>query len=350
MHHRICLAANFESTQLGGSWERALQAVGADVVRFDVSAERARLGWLVRNRVAHRLTINSYALRRVTTRAFNRALYDRVVSASADVVILHNGEFVFSDTLARIKRIGVKVVVFHADNPFPPHYNNRPETLAVARETDMYLTWSERLVGKLAFEGVPDVRFLPFAWDSAVFPYDVPPATPWEGVLFVGNWDQRREQFLDRLASQFPLRIYGSGYWGSRTKSRSLARQCWMGRPVTGADAAQAIRGSAICLNILRDQHYIDGKAAGVLMRHFEVPGAGGFLLSTRSVEACRLFPEGEMADYFDDVEEALQKTALYMNNPVLRRAVARRGHDRVAAADTYIHRMNDVLRWLDER
>lgn len=341
------MLGEFQFDRLAASWERALQANGVDVVRFDLGGAFSKLGWIARNRYGHRLTIRSYALRRWAARRYNQALCETVIDSGSSALILHNGRFVFPETLTRLQARGVKVAVFHADNPFPPHYNSFPETLPVARQADLYLIWSERLVDKLRVAGVRNPRFLPFAWDPEAFPYAPPPPDPWPGVLFVGGWDPQREAFLNRVAERFPLKIYGPSYWGSRTAKHSLARQCWMGGELGGAEAAKAIRESAISLNILRTQHVVDERPDGLIMRHFEVPGAGGFLLSTRSGGAVRLFPEGESADYFGGVEECLSKIDYYLANPARRRAIAAEAHRQVALAHRYTDRMAQLLEWL---
>ncbi len=349
MMPRVCLAGEFRFGGLAASWARAFQLLGISIVKFDIQTEfRARLHWLARNRVSHRLTIRSYPVRQWAARKYNQALADRVLSTDAQILVLHNAQFVFPETLRRLRSHGVKVVIFNADNPFPPHSSNWPETLPAARETDLFLTWSERLLGILTNAGVQEARFLPFAWDPEVFPYAAPPADPWEGVLFVGGWDREREAFLDRIAERFPLRVYGPVYW-ERTRRRSAARKCWMGRALTGGEAASEIRNCAISLNILRNQHYVDGHADGLIMRHFEVPGAGGFLLSTRSGGATRLFPEGESADYFDDAEECLKKIDRYLKNSAMRDALVAQAHAEVEAKHQYVHRIQEMFEYLSQ-
>lgn len=346
---RLCLVGEFRFDRLAGSWERAFSAHGVDVVRFEVREAFCRLHGILQNRYGHRLTIRRYAIRRWATQAYNQALFETVSNSGAGVLVIHNGPFIFPETVARIQKLGVKVAVFHADNPFPPHYNNRPETLPVAKVVDLYLIWSERLVAKLREVGVKNPRFLPFGWDPEVFPYTPPPADPWPGVLFIGGWDRQREVFLERIAEQFPLRIYGPGYWGSRTRQNGLVRRCWMGSELTGPDAARVIRGSAISLNILRTQHIIDGQPDGLIMRHFEVLGAGGFLLSTRSDGATRLFPEGEAADYFSDVEGCMSKITNYLSHPSRRQEIAVRGHELVANEHRYTNRIHEILAFFKE-
>ena len=107
------------------------------------------------------------------------------------------------------------------------------------------------------------------------------------------------------------------------------------------------MREAAISLNILRTQHVIDGVPDGVIMRHFEVPGAGGFLLSTRSGGATRLFPEGGRAEYFADLFECVEKCQRYLDDPSLRVAIAKRASDDVHCHHSYFHRAAELVELL---
>jgi spore maturation protein CgeB len=343
----VVLVADFHAERLGASWQRGLSANGVKVSQFDVREKQKKLGFILKNRIAHRLTISNYAIRSWSAQAYNRAIIDFVLDSKAGAVIFHNGDFIFPGTIKNLQSAGVRCVLYHADNPLPPHYANRPETLPVARLMDRYYVWSEKLVLELKKNGVANASFMPFAWDEEVFPYEPVVQAIWPGVLFVGGWDAEREAFLDKVAEHLPLKIYGPSYWGERTRAGSLSRKCWMGSDLRGVEAAKLIRQSAICLNILRNQHVINGEPDGLIMRHFEVPGAGGFLLSTRSGGATRLFPEGESAEYFASVEECLSKIKQYLASPDKRGKIALKAHESIAASHTYIHRIAELVQWL---
>ncbi len=346
----LFLVGHFSPGALGRSYERAFDALGIQTHILDTQEARARLGWLMRNRIAHRLTIRSGIIRSASVKAYNQWLERAVLESGARAMLILTLEFVLAETLHRLRSQGIRVACFFPDNPFPPHYNARPETLSVAREADLCLIWSELLVGKLKAAGVPNPIFLPFAWDPEAFPYQsAQPQGTWPGVLFLGTWDRRRERFLEKLARHVPLRIYGPNYWGTRTIPFSRVRRCWQKTLLRNAEAARTIRESAICINILRNQHIIDGVPDGLIMRHFEVPGAGGFLLSTRSGGATTLFPEGETGEYFSDAAECVEKIRSYLANGSARREMAERAHAAVAARHQYKDRATQILRILDE-
>ena len=341
---KVLIVGEFLPDRLGASYERAFQTLGHEVVRFDIVAERVALAWPARNRVLHRLTLGSLAARRTWSLRFNRRLFDLARESRVPWVFAHNGEWLMPETVQALQRHGKRVVIFHADNPFPPHYSNRPETLEAARQADLYLVWSEKLVEALKREGVR-AAFLAFGWDPEVFPYqhDVPQGS-WPGVVFIGGWDREREAFLDEVAAHVPLRIYGPGYWGARARRNGRARACWQGHALAMAAAARVVRESAICLNVLRTQHQIDGVPDGVIMRHFEVPGAGGFLVSTRSGVATELFPDRERAVYFRSVNECIVVCRRYINDAESRALIVRQAHEDVASNHTYRQRAREII------
>jgi spore maturation protein CgeB len=317
---------------------------------FNTDRFANQLHWLARNRIAHRLTLGSGSLRAYAAKEFNRSLERETLDSEASALLLMKGEFVFPETLRNLRRQGVRIVCYYPDNPFPPNSCNRPETIPAARETDLYLVWSERLVERLRSAGVPNPAFLPFGWDPELFPFQAAlQQGAWPGVLFLGGWDREREDFLEELAARVPVRIYGPAYWDRRTRMPSRVRRCWQGSDLRGAAAARAIRESAVSINILRKQHIIDGEPDGLIMRHFEVPGAGGSLLSTRGGGATHLFPEGETGEYFADVAECVDKAKYYIANSAARRQLADRAHARVATEHQYTHRALKILQMLGD-
>ncbi len=341
---RSCLlVGEFSADALGTSWERGLRAQGVAVTRFDLREARASLGWYLRNRYVSRLVRRSFDLRRFASAKLNQALLDMVEHAKPDAVLIHNGEYVMPQTIQLMRSLRSKVVVFHADNPFPPHYNNRPETIPVALEADLYLVWSELLAVKLDKLGVR-AKFLPFAFDPISFPGGEYSGVKWDGALFIGNWDPEREAVLDAVAKRLPLHIFGSHYWATRTHPASLARRAWQGRILSGVESAEEFRGAAVTLNLLRSQHTIDGRPDGLIMRHFEVPGAGGFLLSTRSSGATSYFPEGTRGAYFADANDCGEVVKAWLGQSARRARIAAEARDYVCAGHTYAHRMRELI------
>ncbi|MBC7890573.1 MAG: glycosyltransferase family 1 protein [Sphingobacteriaceae bacterium] len=163
-------------------------------------------------------------------------------------------------------------------------------------------------------------------------------------MVFIGNWDHEREVFLEKIAAVFPLKIWGDARWKNDTPRKSALRSCWQGEALTGEAMARVLAQSAVVLNLFRRQH----RAGGVVMRTFEVPGAGGFLLSETNDEVRRLFPENETGAYFRDADECLLQLRHWLDHPTERRALAQRAHERVVGRFTYTHLAETLLSSLE--
>lgn len=84
----------------------------------------------------------------------------------------------------------------------------------------------------------------------------------------------------------------------------------------------------------------------GLNQRVFDVPAAGGFLLTDFKESLLDLFPEEEVAIYRDP-EEARAKLQYYRQHPEERRALAARARERILARHTFVHRLQAILEHL---
>ena len=337
---RILLHGDFGPYELGASYQRAFASLGHEVILLDERARPAYLAPWLRNRWLHRLTIKSLRLRAAGAVRWNERLLELVRQSRPDLVLILKGDFLMPQTLRQVHDGGAPVFIFHPDNPFPPSYAHRPESVACMAACDVYLTFARTFVPDLRRAGAPRVEYLPFGWDGAVFPYD--PADDHgtaHDVVFVGGWDRLRERMLTPVAKRFDLKIWGPGYWNTRTVPGSPLRRCWQGQGVYGPDAAAIMRRAKISLNVVRAED-----ADGANMRAFETPGCGGFGLSTRLPTAVEIFPEAEAGAYFGSVDELLAEIDRYLAAGDRRETVRRRAHEIVAREHTYVHRAQAIV------
>lgn len=333
---KVVLYGDFKPTRLATSYQRAFEQLNCQVIPFDTNGRNQNVAFWLRNRLLHRVTINSLNWRSIGAKQWNQQLLQAVKSVDPDLLFIINGDFIMPDTIKRIQQAGVKVFIFHADNPFPPHYNNRPETLLCAVESDAYFIWSRQLVARLNSIGVRHAYYLPFAWDPEVFPY-APSDDQYDyDLVFIGGWDKQREDFLEMIAEKFDLKIWGPDYWQTRTKPGSLLHTCWQGKSVVGQEAAHILQRSRIALNIVREQNLPDG----VIMRTFELPGCGAFGLSTRTDGALEIFPEGIAGSYFETIEECVDQIKDILLNELFRNKLLNHSHYIVKNMHTYTDRV----------
>lgn len=82
---------------------------------------------------------------------------------------------------------------------------------------------------------------------------------------------------------------------------------------------------------------------SGIPLRAFDIMGAGGFLLSNFQADFLDDFVPGEDFVYFESKNDMLDKIDYYLSHEDERTAIAQNGHDKVAAAHTYIHRIKEM-------
>lgn len=87
---------------------------------------------------------------------------------------------------------------------------------------------------------------------------------------------------------------------------------------------------------------------SGIPLRAFDIMGSGGFLLSNFQADFLDYFVRGEDFVYYESKEDLLDKTDYYLNHESERAAIARNGHDRVAAGHTFRHRVREMLTQAD--
>lgn len=101
----------------------------------------------------------------------------------------------------------------------------------------------------------------------------------------------------------------------------------------------QVFKQSKINLNIS-----LRSIKSGIPLRAFDIMGSGGFLLSNYQADFLDIFVPGYDFVYYEDKEDLLQKVDYYLNHEEERLAIAKNGHDAVAAGHTYRHRVREML------
>ena len=83
---------------------------------------------------------------------------------------------------------------------------------------------------------------------------------------------------------------------------------------------------------------------SGVPLRAMDIMGCGGFLLSNFQADFLDYFVPGEDFVFYESKEDLLRKIDYYLEHEEERKAIARNGHDKVAAGHTYRHRVREML------
>ncbi|MBT9175323.1 MAG: Spore protein YkvP [candidate division WS2 bacterium] len=338
MTAKILLVSSFEPWSLGLSYLRAFRRLGHEPICFDMTKEYEKVSRLTKNRYTNRIILPYAAW------VMNKKLLKMVKDCKPDLVFIHKGQLIYTETLKEIKaNTRAPLFIFNPDDPFNL---NRGASSNFIRNSiplyDCYFIWSKILTSKLKNAGAQRVEYLPFACDPELH-YPVPLTERdrknyASDVVFVGTWDEEREKWLSGL-EEHNLAIWGSDYWGKRCKNKFL-RYCWKGRILIGEEMAKACLASKINVNVLRLQN-----KGSHNMRTFEIPACGGFMLHERSDEVLEFFEEGKEIECFSSVEELRDKINFYLKNDNLRIKIAKAGYEKcMRSGYLYGDRVKQVL------
>jgi spore maturation protein CgeB len=173
---------------------------------------------------------------------------------------------------------------------------------------DAYCIWSLEIADRLRADGCKRVLYLPFGYDET---FHVPNATTKQAreisVSFIGSWDRNREVTLRQLYGH-KVSIHGNR-WNQAAVDFPL-RHSLSYRDVFGPEMSLIMTSSAICLNMLRPQN-----RGSHNMRTFEIPAMGGLMLTNRTQEQQKLFPENEACYMYGDAAELNSKINYILAN-----------------------------------
>jgi spore maturation protein CgeB len=178
--------------------------------------------------------------------------------------------------------------------------------------------------------------------------------------IVVSQWAAATPRLAEPLPSQactYDVSFVGAAYGNRRKQVKEMARRgidvtCfghgWERGPVASRDVDRIYRSSRVSLNFADSGLQLSGiglaRSRQVKARTFEVPGAGGFLLSEESDSLAEYFRVGaEMITYRDD-DELAEKIHYFLNHSDERDAIARAGHQRVRREHLYEARFAPIL------
>jgi spore maturation protein CgeB len=186
------------------------------------------------------------------------------------------------------------------------------------------------------------VIFVPFGYKPTVH-YPEKPVAPEEhtrfdsDVVFIGGCDADRVPYFEALVKSLPdlrLHLYG-GYWDRHSLLRRYYRGFALGRHYR-----LALGSAKIALNLVRRAN-----RDGHVMRSFEIPACGAFMLAERTQEHLEWFEEGKEAAYFDSPDELVEKVRYYLSWDEERRRIAEAAYREVTlGGHTYKARLIQIL------
>lgn len=136
-------------------------------------------------------------------------------------------------------------------------------------------------------------------------------------------------QRLTQALRPLGLRIYGDAGWAHLAAGMDLH-----GQVDPTADLPAIYAGSAVNVNATAA-----GMPTALNLRAWDVPAAGGFLLTDDQEDLRAHFQPDEIAVY-ENPEDAAEKARYYLGHPQARQVIARRARARVESSHQYGHRL----------
>ncbi|MFM9882702.1 MAG: glycosyltransferase [Burkholderiales bacterium] len=156
---------------------------------------------------------------------------------------------------------------------------------------------------------------------------------------------------------RYKVTFVGAAYGNRRRWVRTLAQHgihvdCfghgWSSGPIAGDEMRRIVRDSIVTLNFgdsgLHWRGVMPYRSRQIKARAFEVPGAGGFLLTEPADGLNRYYRIGEEAVTFESQGELIDHLRYFLSHPDERDRIARAGHARTIAEHTYAHRLSSLL------
>ncbi len=264
--------------------------------------------------------------------ALNKALVAEVAKFQPDIVflVLMTHE-IWTDTLDVIRANSPAVIVnWGTDDSWKYKQMSR----FIARHVDLHITTHAPALDQAKRDGLTNVAVSQWAACGTKLTHPIQFADCCYDVSFLGAKYGNRPAWIAELAKRgIKVDCFGRG---------------WDGGVVTADDIGQIFQRSRISLNFSDSGlQLIDGRitrSRQIKARTFEVPGAGGVLLTEPADGLDQYFDLKSEIGTFSSADELAGKIHHLLSNPAERDAMAARSHDRVVRDHTYQARVPKLL------
>ncbi len=261
--------------------------------------------------------------------ALNRALLERVEAWQPDVVftVLMMAE-VWLETIALMRKAGCKVVNWATDDS----WKYREFSRLVAPDFDLWATTCPDALPWYAADGIVNVHATQWAASSAWLAAPKPATECRYAVTFVGSaYGSRPARIAALREAGIAVECFGHG---------------WPNGPVAAERIPEILRDSVVSLNFSEAGQ---GFGKQIKARIFEVPAAGGMLLTEKAPHLDRYFVQDAEVVQFATDDELASKAHALLAAPNLRDQIALDGHARVAREHTYEMRLHRLFERLEQ-
>jgi spore maturation protein CgeB len=237
---------------------------------------------------------------------------------------------IWLETLAMIRKAGAKVIFWGADDS----WRYEQLTRHFVPEVDLWVTTSHEAMMRGQAEGLYNMLLSQWAANGAQLQMPLPASECRYQVSFIGSNYGNRPQWVAKLrAAGIAVECFGLG---------------WSNGPIAAKEIPRIIRESVLSLNFGDSGVQMRGarlyRSRQIKARVFEVPGAGGCLLTEPADQLEAYLTPGCEIEVFSSTDDLAEKIRCLLANPECRDAMALAGFQKTRDVHTYQARFTGVL------
>ncbi len=253
----------------------------------------------------------------------NQAILKTVEHESPDVMLVVQRNYeIWLETLNIIREnTNTATICWTTDDS----WKYREVSRFIGKSYHAMTTTYPEILPKYHEDGISNVLLTQWAANSATIREPLHAGNCRYQVSFVGAaHGNRKIRIKELLKNGIDVTCFGNG---------------WENGPVDVEDIPEIMRNSVISLNFANSKGQNQIKA-----RNFEVPGAGGFLLTEAAPGLDAFYISGKEIEIFHNTKDLIEKIKYYLTNPEKRDSIAWAGNERTRQEHTYEMRMRKVL------
>lgn len=272
-------------------------------------------------------------------RAMGENLKETIEQWQPDLVWVFKGMEVTPEVLKWVKLKGIKVANYNPDNPFlfsgkGSGNKNLANSIGLY---DLHFSYDREIKSRIEKDyGIP-CKILPFGFEltEPVFEECLKEQEIVK-LCFLGNPDKERADFINELAADFPVDVYGNA-WEQFAQHANITTY----RAVYGNDFWKTLHKYRVQLNLMRPHNPNSHN-----MRSFEVPAVGGIGLFPETPDHTDYFEKGREIFLYRNVKECKEMAEQILCMPQVKASEVRRAarEKSLNAGYSYKHRALQAL------
>ncbi len=262
----------------------------------------------------------------------NRKFLQKVEAEQPDIILcVLLGYELWLETL-QLARAGSHAVIINWSTDDSWKYEQFSRFVAAA--FDLYATTYAEALAKAKRDSHGNFFLTQWAANSASLAEPLPASECTHQVSFIGTAYGNRPASVAALAeSGIKVECFGHG---------------WPNGPVAAEDIPRIMRNSMVSLNFgdsgMVMRGLIPGRSRQIKARVFEVPGAGGFLMTESAEGLERFYRIGDEIAVFEGIPDLAEKLSYFIAHPQERDRIAMAGYQRTRDEHTYEERFGKLL------